>query len=112
MGEIKIDEKVINDGVKDAIAFHVASELTPEAFKNFVSVILSSKDYTQRDLVERLAISALQEHIKPFIEEWIEANKDELRRQVFEKMETELGPALGDRVVAHITSMFRIERKQ
>lgn len=110
MGSVEIDEKVITEGVQNAIAIKVASELTPEAFTSFVSAIISQQDYSKRNMLENLATEALKKHIQPFVEEWIEENKEELRRQVFEKMEQELGPAIGEKIVAYITSMFTLER--
>jgi hypothetical protein len=112
MGSVEIDEKVITKGVQDAIAFKVASELSPEAFAGFVSTVLSSTDYSHKTLLENLAIDAIKKHISPLVEEWIEQNKEELKRQVFERMETEMGPAIGERIVAHITSSLYIERKR
>lgn len=112
MGSVQIDEKVITKGVQDAIAIKVASELSPEAFSEFVSAILSNTDYNKRTMLENLAIEAIKKHISPLVEEWIEQNKDELKRQVFEKMEIELGPALGQRIVDHITSSLYIERRR
>lgn len=113
MPSIEIDQNALSNTVRDAIALKVASELTPEAFVNFVNSILQSRDgYRTTTIIESAAIDAIKTHLQPIVEEWVEQNSETLKKQVFEHLEGELGPALGEKVVAHITSVFNIERKR
>ena len=112
MAEIKVDEKVLTQAVKEAIATAVTATLTPEAFTTFVTAILNTKDYNQRTFIEREAIEAIKKHLSGVIEEWIAQNKDELKRNVFEAMDNQLAERLGERIVEHIAGAFYLERRR
>lgn len=110
--ELNIDERTLDKAVKDALAIAVTATLTPEAFSNFISTILSAQDYQKRSLIEREAIEAIKKHMSGVIEEWINQNEEELKRNVFEAMDNLLADKLGERIVDHVASAFYIERRR
>lgn len=112
MAEIKVDENQLNEAVNTAIATAVTATLTPEAFTDFVTTILNNKDYSKNSLIQTEAITAIKKHLSGVIEEWINQNEVELKRNVFEALDNLLADKLGERIVEHIAGAFYLERRR